>query len=572
MRGVRRAVAFNDVLPNTHDLHLQFDSGAISKQTGFRLPLEPPARAEGKMSPVSTFFYRFGTTLMSQSDDRQDVTRETEEQFRILVQGVTDYAIFMLSPAGVVTSWNVGAERIKGYRQSEIIGEHFSRFYTDEDKAAGAPAQILAIAAREGRAEREGWRVRKGGSRFWAHVVVDAIRDEAGSLVGFAKVTRDITERKEAAAALEKANAALFQAQKMEAIGRLTGGVAHDFNNLLAVLSNGLEVLALQARTPLDKKMIDGMRRAIDRGASLTQQLLSFARQQPLQAQVHDLNGLIREFTPMLSRAGNRNTHVELGLHATHAFASVDAARFEAALLNLVVNAVDAMPTGGAVTITTDTVQSETEVTPALPAGHYVRISVADTGSGMSEDVLAQAFEPFFTTKQPGKGTGLGLSQVYGFIAQSGGDVHLSSEVGKGTTVDLYLPVAEPPAAVGLPSTARHETVLLVEDEPDVLGVASELLMNIGYEVVPASSASEAALILEERADIDVVFTDISMAHGMSGLELAQLVRAHYPAIRVVLTSGYSPAPLHDEKSELRDLIFVQKPYRLADLAKALRA
>jgi len=194
----------------------------------------------------------------------------------------------MLSPSGVVTNWNVGAERIKGYHHSEIVGRHFSCFYTDEDRAAGAPGLILATAAREGRVEREGWRVRKDGSRFWAHVVVDAIRNEEGSLVGFAKVTRDITERNEAVAALEKANAALFQAQKMEAIGRLTGGVAHDFKNLLAVLSNGLQVLAMQSRTPLDIKMIEGMRRAIDRGATLTQQLLSFARQQPLQAKVRD--------------------------------------------------------------------------------------------------------------------------------------------------------------------------------------------------------------------------------------------------------------------------------------------
>ncbi|WP_025600179.1 PAS domain-containing sensor histidine kinase [Burkholderia sp. WSM2230] len=509
---------------------------------------------------------------MSQIDNRQDATRETEEQFRILVQGVTDYAIFMLSPAGVVTSWNVGAERIKGYRQAEIIGEHFSRFYSDEDKAAGAPALILATAAREGRAEREGWRVRKDGSRFWAHVVVDAIRDDAGSLVGFAKVTRDITERKEAAAALEKANTALFQAQKMEAIGRLTGGVAHDFNNLLAILSNGLEVLAIQSRTPVERRMIEGMRRAIDRGASLTQQLLSFARQQPLQAQVHDLNALIREFAPMLSRAGNRSTQVELALQPGDTFAMVDAARFEAALLNLVVNAVDAMPTGGTVTIGTETVQSGAELPPSLPDGSYIRISVVDTGMGMAGDVLAQAFEPFFTTKQPGKGTGLGLSQVYGFITQSGGDVHLSSEAGKGTKVDLYLPVAQREAAVSVPHVAKHETILLVEDEPDVLGVASELLMSIGYEVVPASSASEAAQILKERTDIAVVFTDITMAHGISGLELARLVRSQYPGIRVVLTSGYSPVPLRDEKNALGDLIFVQKPYRLADLAKALRA
>jgi len=391
---------------------------------------------------------------MEEKIGSNDSARETEEQFRVLVQGVTDYAIFMLSPSGLVTSWNVGAERIKGYQRQEIVGEHFSRFYTDEDKAAGLPAQILAAAAREGRAEREGWRVRKDGSRFWAHVVVDAIRDEAGTLIGFAKVTRDITERKEAAAALEKANAALFQAQKMEAIGRLTGGVAHDFNNLLGVLSNSLEVLAIQSHTPTDRKLIEGMRRAIDRGTSLTQQLLSFARQQPLQARVHDLNALIREFAPMLSRAGNRNTHVELALRPADAYALIDAARFEAALLNLVVNAVDAMPAGGTVTIGTDTVQLDAKTALGLPAGRYVRISVSDTGTGMTDTVLSQAFEPFFTTKQPGKGTGLGLSQVYGLIKQSGGDVRLSSQIGKGTKVDMYLPVAAPGKGTDVPPPA----------------------------------------------------------------------------------------------------------------------
>lgn len=505
---------------------------------------------------------------MNETPGTHDGVGETEELFRILVQGVTDYAIFMLSPAGAVTSWNVGAERIKGYSQQEIVGEHFSRFYTDEDKAAGVPAMILAAAAKAGRAEREGWRVRKDGSRFWAHVVVDAIRDSEGSLIGFAKITRDITERKEAAAALEKANAALFQAQKMDAIGRLTGGVAHDFNNLLAVLSNGLQVLAIQSPTPVHKKMIEGMRRAIDRGATLTQQLLSFARQQPLQAQVHEVNGLIREFMPMLSRAGNRSAHIELALQPGDAFASVDAARFEAALLNLVVNAVDAMPSGGTVTISTDTVGADAAMSPVLREGRYVHISVSDTGTGMSRDILAQAFEPFFSTKQPGKGTGLGLSQVYGFITQSGGGVHLSSEVGKGTTVDLYLPVAQQEASAEAPPAPRAETVLLVEDEPDVLGVASELLVSIGYDVVPASSASEAVEILRERRDIDVVFSDISMSHGISGLELARLVRLDYPNIRVVLTSGYTPAALHKGS----DVLFVPKPYRLADLAKALRA
>jgi PAS domain S-box-containing protein len=214
----------------------------------------------------------------------QDALRESEQRFSLLVQGVTDYAIFMLSPAGEVTNWNAGAERIKGYSRDEILGRHFSCFYTEEDRAGGLPAQTLAIARTEGRFEREGWRVRKDGTRFWAHVVVDAIRDEAGELVGFAKVIRDVTERKQAAEALARANAALFQAlfqaQKMESLGQLTGGVAHDFNNLLAVMSNGLDVLSLRGQDHADLRMLETMQRAVARGARLTQQLLSFARQQ----------------------------------------------------------------------------------------------------------------------------------------------------------------------------------------------------------------------------------------------------------------------------------------------------
>lgn len=370
----------------------------------------------------------------------EQALRSSEEQFRILVQGVTDYAIYMLSPSGVVTSWNAGARRIKGYERGEIVGQHFSRFYTEEDIASGIPAQILATAAREGRAEREGWRVRKDGSRFWAHVVVDAIRDEAGALIGFAKVTRDITERKEAAEALDRANAALVHSQKMEAVGQLTGGVAHDFNNLLSVISNGLQVLSAQSQTHFDAKMLDMMRRAVDRGASLVQQLLAFARQQPLKNERHDLNAVIRAFEPMLRRAGIGSIQLEVALDSKQPTVLLDIARFEAALLNLVVNARDAMPDGGKIVIRTEDVELGGRDAGTLAAGPYTRVSVTDSGMGMSAAVASRALEPFFTTKEPGKGTGLGLSQVYGFITQSGGDVRIKSVKGEGTTIYLYLP------------------------------------------------------------------------------------------------------------------------------------
>ena len=513
------------------------------------------------------------TRDISERKAAQEELRKSEQQFRLLVQGVTDYAIYLLSPAGEITSWNAGAARIKGYQQHEIVGQHFSRFYTEEDRAKGIPALTLALSARDGRAELEGWRVRKDGSRFWANVVVDAIRDESGTLIGFAKVTRDITERKEAAAALERANAALFQSQKMEAIGQLTGGVAHDFNNLLAVISNGLQVLNAQSRTHLDTRMLDTMQRAVDRGASLTQQLLSFARQQPLKAELHDVNALIRAFEPVLHRAGQDSIRLEVELTLGRTTVSLDGARFEAALLNLVVNARDAMPEGGSIVIRTERRELTAGEVGGLAAGSYIRTAVSDTGTGMPPEVVARAFEPFFTTKELGKGTGLGLSQVYGFITQSGGEVVIRSVAGEGTTIDIYLPaVAAAPVTPGdYAANLAAETVLLVDDEPDLLAAASELFRSIGYEVVTASNGLDAVDILMQRPEVDILFSDIVMSRGISGLELARLVREQFPAIKIVLASGYPLAVLRREHGELGEFTFVHKPYRLADLAKALR-
>ena len=505
------------------------------------------------------------TRDISERKAAQEELRKSEQQFRLLVQGVTDYAIYLLSPAGEITSWNAGAARIKGYQQHEIVGQHFSRFYTEEDRAKGIPALTLALSARDGRAELEGWRVRKDGSRFWANVVVDAIRDESGTLIGFAKVTRDITERKEAAAALERANAALFQSQKMEAIGQLTGGVAHDFNNLLAVISNGLQVLNAQSRTHLDTRMLDTMQRAVDRGASLTQQLLSFARQQPLKAELHDVNALIRAFEPVLHRAGQDSIRLEVELTLGRTTVSLDGARFEAALLNLVVNARDAMPEGGSIVIRTERRELTAGEVGGLAAGSYIRTAVSDTGTGMPPEVVARAFEPFFTTKELGKGTGLGLSQVYGFITQSGGEVVIRSVAGEGTTIDIYLPaVAAAPVTPGdYAANLAAETVLLA--------AASELFRSIGYEVVTASNGLDAVDILMQRPEVDILFSDIVMSRGISGLELARLVREQFPAIKIVLASGYPLAVLRREHGELGEFTFVHKPYRLADLAKALR-
>jgi len=503
----------------------------------------------------------------------EEALRESEQRFRLLVQGVTDYALYMLSPEGTVTNWNSGAERIKGYGQDEIVGSHFSRFYTAEDVAAGVPFRALSTAAGEGRFEAEGWRVRKDGTRFWAHVIIDAIHDDEGQLVGFAKITRDLTEKKKAAEALEAANVALFQAQKMESIGQLTGGVAHDFNNLLSVLSSGLEVLSMQRKDGEvmgDIRTLDSMRRAIDRGARLTQQLLAFARQQPLQAETRNLNRIITGFETVLRRAVNPNIDFVVELDRKAQSAVIDSARFESALLNLVVNARDAMPDGGRLVITSANVSLGANEAGTLPAGDYVKVTVQDTGSGMPPDVVRRAFEPFFTTKEVGKGTGLGLSQVYGFIKQSDGDVVIDSKAGEGTAISIYLPAVVESLPEG--EGAHTERVLIVEDEPDLMDVAASLFTSMGYDVVTAASGREAIDVMERR-DVDILFTDVVMPNGMNGIELASYTREHYPDTKIMLASGYPlPALKQRHGNGLNEFAFVNKPYRLSDLARTLRS
>jgi len=511
------------------------------------------------------------TRDMTERKVAQEALRQSEQQFGRLVQGVTDYAIYMLSPAGEVTSWNSGAERIKGYARDEILGKHFSVFYTEEDRAGGLPAQMLSIAATEGRVERESWRVRKDGSRFWAHVVIDAIHNDVGKLVGFAKVTRDVTERRQAAEALERANAALFQSQKMESLGQLTGGVAHDFNNLLAVMSNGLDVMSLRLHEHADIRMLETMQRAVARGATLTQQLLSFARQQPLKAEKCNLNGVLRSFEAVLRRAVDAAIEFEVKQEPRPRPVLLDAARFEAALLNLVVNARDAMPDGGKIVIAVKNVELAAGTVGALMPGPYVRVSVSDTGSGMLPEVAARAYEPFFTTKEVGKGTGLGLSQVYGFITQSGGDVVIDSKPGRGTVVSMYLPVARGTSGDEESFTGPMlDTVLVVEDEPDLLDATAELFRSLGYEVLTASNGSQAMEALSRRDDIRVLFTDVVMPKGIDGIQLARSTRDLHPDIKIVLASGYPLPALKAHHGNLSDFAFIHKPYRLADLVRTL--
>jgi len=520
------------------------------------------------------------TRDLTERREAQLALKASEERFRILVQGVTDYAIFMLDPQGYITNWNTGAERIKGYRQDEIVSQHFSRFYTEEDRAGGLPERALRTAAQEGKFEHEGWRVRNDGTHFWAHVVIDPIYDDRGELIGFAKITRDLTERRNAELALEQTRAALFQAQKMEALGQLTGGIAHDFNNLLTIIVNNLDLLTRNVRETRDVRLIESAQRAADRGAKLTQQLLAFARRQPLQPEILNPNSLIRGFEAVLRRACGEMVDLRLSLAPRLKAAHVDGQQFETALLNLIVNARDAMPEGGALTIATSNVTLDKNGRPpsAPPAGEYVSIVVEDTGQGMSPEVLSRAIEPFFTTKEIGKGTGLGLSQVYGFVTQSGGHIDIESTPGQGTKISLLLPAAdqggeekEENAADPIrPARDSAGTVLIVEDEPDVLDVATEIFESLGYDVLTASNAAAALEVLASAAAIDILFSDVVMPQGMNGVELSRKARELRPGIKVLLASGY-PMSAFPSEGLGEAASFISKPYRWTELADKLR-
>ena len=506
-------------------------------------------------------------------------------RLQLLIDAVVDYAIYMLDVDGRVISWNSGGVRLKGYEAQEIIGQSFAKFYTPEDLAAGIPARALQTARDTGRFHAEGWRVRKDGSRFWASVVIDAIRDDAGELIGFAKVTRDITERQEAQDKLKAAQEQLAASQKMEAVGQLSGGIAHDFNNLLMIVIGNLETAQHQAiKTPnnpgLTRALTNAMRGA-QRAAALTSRLLAFSRRQPLDPKPIDVSKFMVSVADFVQRSLGENIQIETvgapGLWHIEA----DPGQLESALVNLAINARDAMPNGGKLTIECANVFADEDysrVNPEIATGQYVAICVTDTGTGMPPDVLSRVFEPFFTTKELGHGTGLGLSQVYGFVKQSGGHVKIYSEVCQGTTVKLYLPRMvgrqiedEEHDEEPLVGAEESETILVVEDDVDLRTYLADVLRSLDYRVMTAPDA-ETAVELVKRTDrqIDLMLTDIVMP-GCNGRELAKTVEQLRPGVQVLYMTGYSRnAVVHQGRLD-EGVDLVQKPISQAQLATRVR-
>ncbi|MGE0042093.1 MAG: PAS domain S-box protein [Vicinamibacterales bacterium] len=612
--------------------------------------------------------------------------KDFEHRFRLLVDGVVDYAIFLLDTRGYVVTWNSGAERLTGYTKTQIIGTHFSICFPADAVAAGEPARDLARARADGRCEHQAWRVRRDGSRFWAHTILTALRDERGELRGFAKVTRDMTARRRAdvlidsvmdnvvdgilgiddAGTVEWFNASaerlfgwapaaivgrplsdllpdidvsggfpppagigrelsarradgstfpvelavgsyalddrrhytgvvrdvtterrleeqLRQAQKMEAIGLLAGGVAHDFNNLLTVIS-GYAALLLQddGRAPgaRDAQMLQAIADAGDRASSLTRQLLAFSRQAVLEPRVLDLNGVVLETERMLRRLIGEDIRLVSALAPDLPAVRVDPGQMSQVLLNLAVNARDAMPRGGQLTV--ETAETELDASyqqthPDVAAGRYVRLSVTDTGCGMSPEVKARIFEPFFTTKSAGRGTGLGLATVYGIVRQSGGHIGLYTEVGQGSSFKIYLPIVtdgtevESPAFDAAEVGRGTETILLVEDEEAVREFAVLALQARGYTVLTARHGQDALRVFREQADrVDLLLTDVVMP-GMSGRELAETLRTTHPELRVLYQSGYTDDAVVRHGLLQAEVAFLQKPYTPWSLARKVR-
>lgn len=522
---------------------------------------------------------RINETLEQRAGEGARELADTERRFRLLIESVTDYAIYTLDPAGNIVNWNPGAQRIKGYTREEVLGQHFSRFYTEEDRALGIPMRVLQKAGTAGKYEMEGWRLRKDGSRFWASVVINAIRDSNGELIGFAKVTRDLTERR---AAEEQ----LRQVQKMEGVGQLTGGVAHDFNNLLTVIIGNLDALQRHLGEPAAdigrlKRSAENAMRGARRAESLTQRLLAFSRQQPLEPRPVDVGRLVAGMSDLLRRTLGEQIAIETALSGGLWQVEVDPNQLEVAILNLAVNARDAMPNGGRLTLETANVfldhayaAGQSEVVP----GQYVQLAISDSGQGMTPDVQARAFEPFFTTKDVGHGTGLGLSQVYGFIKQSRGHVKIYSEVGEGTTIKIYLPrlhaeqAIEATEQVAAPVGGRaNETILVVEDDEDVRASTTDMLRELGYTILEAPNARRGLQLLDGHPEISLLFTDVGLPGGMNGRQLADAARARRSNLKVLFASGYARnAIVHDGRLD-PGVELITKPFTQDVLAARVR-
>ncbi|WP_207540347.1 histidine kinase famiy protein [Sabulicella rubraurantiaca] len=478
-------------------------------------------------------------------------------------------------PDNPIVFCNPAFIQMTGYTMEEIRGRN-CRFLQGPDTDRSVVAEVRQAIEAQREVSVEILNYRKDRSAFWNALFISPVYDQGGELIYFFASQLDISRRRDAEEALR-------QAQKMEALGQLTGGIAHDFNNLLQVIIGYTDALrdAGTRNNParLDKA-VEAISQAAARGATLTQQLLAFARKQRLEGRPASLNTLVEGMAPLIERTVGGTIQVKRQLAPGLPNVRVDATQAELALLNILLNARDAMPDGGRIELETSQRSIDAEdaaLFGEIQPGDYVVLSITDTGTGMSPEILRRVTEPFFTTKEQGKGTGLGLSMVYGFAKQSGGALRLYSEPGIGTTVRLFFPAIKSDAPRGagparpLDPRPGRETVLLVEDQQDVGDLAETVLEDFGYQVLRASNAQEALAVLEGEKRVDLLFTDLIMPGGMNGVVLARLARRSRPRLKVLLTTGYAEMSLERIEAGGSEFDVIQKPYRRSELAAKVR-
>jgi len=540
---------------------------------------------------------------------KEQAIRQSEERFRLVVDSLQDYAVFMMDPEGRVSSWNRGAERIGGWKQQEVIGELFGKFYIPEDQEKGLPALALREAATESRYEEEGWRIRKDGSRFWANLVVTALMDDNGALVGFSAIIRDLTERKRAEEELtrlnaeleerfaekaaelgqtigerEKLQAQLLQAQKMEGIGTLAGGIAHDMNNILNVIS-GYASLILQnpGNTEKVEEGLEVIKETVDRGASLVRQLLASARKSELKFEQIQVNDVLEKLHGLLKQTFPKTVEVRLELDPALPSVIADSNLLHQAVLNLCLNARDAMPGGGTLQLITRRVAGAAlrRIFQDASAKQYTCITVKDTGVGMNAAIQSRIFEPFFTTKQQGEGTGLGLSVVYGIVTNHQGFIDVESEPDQGTTFRICLPIPksretaievkqQAPVKDGTRPFGKGETILFAEDEAQQLSLMQNFLQGKGYRILPAKDGAEAVEIFQRKKDeIGLVILDLGLPK-LNGWEAFRKIKEIDPAVKAIFATGFMTPQIESQLALEEASAVIMKPYQLHEILEKI--
>jgi PAS domain S-box-containing protein len=545
---------------------------------------------EISLSPVSTENGIFVLSAIRDISDRKQIEEELRRAHEELYQRTVEQlgesrsrlaliidssedAIISKGLDGTITSWNKGAERIYGYTPEEAIGKHIS-LLAPSDRPDEIPEILRKIARGEGIEHHESVRVTKDGRRLDVSISVSPLRDANGDVVGASAIARDITDQK-------RTEGQLHQSQKMEAIGRLAGGVAHDFNNILGIISACAEFLRDRidpSAEPL--QYVENIKKATERGSSLTRQLLTFSRSSVIQPRILDLNERLKDVGKLLRPLMGDDVEILIVSKSTSAVIEADPGQLDQIVVNLAVNARDAMPRGGKFILETRAEKFDddfAEQHQKMAAGKYVLLAVSDTGSGMDEATVSRIFEPFFTTKETGKGTGLGLATVYGIVKQSAGHILVYSEPGHGTTFKIYLPSAD--HKIGLKSKPEVETVapkrqgttiLLVEDDETMRSLTRQLLQEHGYTVIEADDGKSALEWVESHpGPVDLLLTDVVMRR-MSGPELVERLNASHPNLKVVFMSGYTGELIAEREVLKRGITLLEKPFSRSALLNTI--